>query len=173
MRTILGAIVAAGLVVCGLGAVQASTSPKAVTKKKTTAVANKKATPATKKKATAAATKPSTASSTARRRTTATRRTGKKAPVKQASWRSRQLAPTPDRYREIQEALAAKGYLQPADANGVWNQNSIDALKKFQAAQNLDSTGKINSLSLIALGLGPKRDTAAVKSAAEPSQDNR
>jgi hypothetical protein len=31
-------------------------------------------------------------------------------------------------------------------------------LKKFQAEQNLESSGKINSLSLIALGLGPKRD---------------
>jgi hypothetical protein len=34
-------------------------------------------------------------------------------------------------------------------------------LKKFQAEQNLETSGKINSLSLIALGLGPKRETAA------------
>ena len=34
-------------------------------------------------------------------------------------------------------------------------------------AQNLDSTGKINSLSLIALGLGPKHETAAPKPPAE------
>jgi hypothetical protein len=43
----------------------------------------------------------------------------------------------------------------------------MDALKKFQAGQNLDSTGKINSLSLIALGLGPRRETAAPKPPAE------
>lgn len=32
-------------------------------------------------------------------------------------------------------------------------------MKRFQAEQTLDSTGKIDSLSLIALGLGPKHDT--------------
>jgi hypothetical protein len=70
------------------------------------------------------------------------------------------MAPTPERYKEIQGALAAKGYLGPDDASGRWDQTSIDAMKKFQADQKLDSTGKINSLSLIALGLGPKHDSA-------------
>ena len=68
------------------------------------------------------------------------------------------MSPSPDRYREIQGALAAKGFLSPEDATGTWNQTSSDALKKFQAEQNLESSGKINSLSLIALGLGPQRD---------------
>ena len=82
---------------------------------------------------------------------------GNRAPVKKvAAWRTRQSAPTPERYRQIQEALAAKGYLRPEEATGVWNPNSADALKKFQAEQKIDSTGKINSLSLIALGLGPE-----------------
>jgi peptidoglycan hydrolase-like protein with peptidoglycan-binding domain len=73
-----------------------------------------------------------------------------------ASWRSRQLAPTPDRYKEIQSALANKGYLsQPA--NGVWDPQSAEALRHFQRDQNLEPTGKLNSLSLIALGLGAKR----------------
>jgi hypothetical protein len=36
-------------------------------------------------------------------------------------------------------------------------------LKKFQAEENLDSTGKINSMSLIALGLGPRHDSASVR----------
>ena len=83
---------------------------------------------------------------------------GKKAPVKKTTWRNRQSTPTPDRYREIQSALAAKGYLKPEEATGTWNTGSADALKKFQAEQNLESSGKINSLSLIALGLGPHRD---------------
>jgi hypothetical protein len=95
--------------------------------------------------------------------------------VKRVTWRNRQLAPTPQRYKEIQDALAAKGYLNPEDANGTWNQASMDALKRFQAGQNLDSTGKINSLSLIALGLGPRHEPAAPKPAAEsapaPSPD--
>jgi hypothetical protein len=98
--------------------------------------------------------------------TTATTKTasarGKKAPVRRGvNWRNRQMAPTADRYREIQGALAAKGFLQPQDATGTWNQASTDALKKFQADQNLESSGKINSLSLIALGLGPHRDLAS------------
>ena len=80
------------------------------------------------------------------------------------AWHSRQLAPTPQRYKEIQQALAAKGYLKPEDATGKWDDNSVEALKKFQAEQNLDVTGKINSLSLIALGLGPKHDTASAQS---------
>ncbi len=101
-------------------------------------------------------------------RTTAASRRGKKGPpAKRVTWRNRQLAPTPQRYKEIQDALAAKGYLKPEDANGTWNQASVDALKKFQAGQNLDSTGKINSLSLIALGLGPKRETPPPKPPAE------
>jgi hypothetical protein len=77
------------------------------------------------------------------------------------------MSPTPERYREIQEALASKGYLRAEDATGTWNQTSIDALKRFQAEQNIESTGKINSLSLIALGLGPKHE-AVVKPPAPP-----
>jgi hypothetical protein len=96
----------------------------------------------------------------------------KKAPGKKAvTWRNRQLAPSPERYREIQDALVAKGYLKSEDANGSWNQNSVDALKKFQGEQNLETSGKINSLSLIALGLGPKREAAtAVAPAVKPPQ---
>src|ERR1035441_5439765 len=71
---------------------------------------------------------------------------GKKTSGKRGvTWRNRQTSPTPDRYREIQGALASKGYLKPEDATGTWNQSSADAMKKFQMEQNLDSTGKINS----------------------------
>jgi peptidoglycan hydrolase-like protein with peptidoglycan-binding domain len=80
--------------------------------------------------------------------------------------RSYQQAPTPDRYKEIQQALASKGYFR-GEPSGEWGPDSADALKRFQAEQNLMPDGKINSLSLIALGLGPKRLTA--KSAAAPS----
>jgi peptidoglycan hydrolase-like protein with peptidoglycan-binding domain len=74
-----------------------------------------------------------------------------------------QQQPTTDRYKEIQQALADKGYFQgPVD--GVWNAGSVEALKRFQKDQNLDPDGKIGSLSLIALGLGPKRAVASVQS---------
>src|SRR5581483_152894 len=79
--------------------------------------------------------------------------------VSSSSARPRQMAPTPDRYKQIQEALSAKGYLPAEQANGQWNETSAEALKRFQADQNLDATGKINSLSLIALGLGPRHET--------------
>ena len=90
---------------------------------------------------------------------TATKK-GKKGPVRPAP-AARQMSPTANRYREIQTALAAKGYLSSEQASGQWNDASADALKRFQADQNLDPTGKINSISLIALGLGPKHDGGA------------
>jgi peptidoglycan hydrolase-like protein with peptidoglycan-binding domain len=72
----------------------------------------------------------------------------------------RQLAPTPDRYREIQQALADKGYLK-SEPNGVWDDQSAEALKQFQTDQHLSPTGKISALSLINLGLGPKPPNTA------------
>jgi hypothetical protein len=101
-----------------------------------------------------------------RSKTTASRR-GRKSSVKSTTWRNRQTSPTPERYKEIQEALAAKGYLKQEDATGAWNGASIEALKRFQAEQKLDANGKINALSLIALGLGPKHETAALKPPAQ------
>lgn len=95
---------------------------------------------------------------------------GKKSSARRVTWRNRQLSPSPDRYREIQTVLAAKGFLQPEDATGAWNQTSTDALKKFQAEQNLEANGKINSLSLIALGLGPRRDPAPATPPKPPPQ---
>jgi peptidoglycan hydrolase-like protein with peptidoglycan-binding domain len=74
----------------------------------------------------------------------------------QSARRSTQQAPTPERYKEIQQALASKGYLH-GEPSGKWDADSADALKRFQTDQNLSPDGKINSLSLIALGLGPKR----------------
>ncbi len=115
------------------------------------------ANPTTGSKATAAGTVGSRTSTAARHPAT---------PLTQrrptTSWRNRQAEPTPERYKEIQDALAAKGYLQPESASGHWDQTSIDALRKFQADQKLDSTGKLNSLSLIALGLGPKYEAPAL-----------
>ena len=67
-----------------------------------------------------------------------------------------QLTPTPERYKEIQQALASKGYLR-TEPTGEWSSDSAEALKRFQAEQNLSPDGKLTSLSLIALGLGPKR----------------
>ena len=136
----------------GTAAVQQTPPAKKTVAKKS--AAKKKATPARKGAVTASSRKPGAATRSASSR-------GKKTTGKRGTtWRNRQMSPTPDRYREIQGALASKGYLKPEDATGTWNQTSADAMKKFQTEQNLDSNGKINSLSLIALGLGPHRDPA-------------
>ncbi len=152
----------------GALAAQEKTPPKkAATKtatKKKGAPARKSAATSSSKKGTGTAKKGAATASARKTGTTATRSAsshGKKTPVKRVTWRNRQMTPSPDRYREIQGALASKGFLNPEDATGNWNQTSSDALKKFQSEQNLESTGKINSLSLIALGLGPKRETAS------------
>jgi peptidoglycan hydrolase-like protein with peptidoglycan-binding domain len=71
----------------------------------------------------------------------------------------RQGGPTPDRYKEIQNSLISKGYLQ-GTPTGVWDQSSVEAMKKFQADQKLDATGKITSKSIISLGLGPRDESA-------------
>jgi len=70
--------------------------------------------------------------------------------------RSTQKEPAPERYKEIQQSLAEKGYFA-GPVNGNWGADSVDALKRFQRDQNIGDDGKLGSLSLIALGLGPKR----------------
>jgi peptidoglycan hydrolase-like protein with peptidoglycan-binding domain len=81
--------------------------------------------------------------------------------------RSYQQSPTPERYKEIQQALATKGYFQ-GEPNGEWGPDSQAALKRFQTEQNLTSDGKLSSMSLIALGLGPKRFSAQSHSQPAP-----
>ncbi|MBK7926429.1 MAG: peptidoglycan-binding protein [Bryobacterales bacterium] len=67
-----------------------------------------------------------------------------------------QAKPSPERYAEIQRALKQRGYFE-GETDGKWGEASTLALKKFQQEQNLKPDGKLGSLSLIALGLGPKR----------------
>ena len=80
-----------------------------------------------------------------------------------------QMQPTTDRYKEIQQALADKGYFRGMP-DGAWGADSVEALKRFQKDQNLDPDGKIGSLSLMALGLGPKRGVASAQSAPTGSE---
>jgi Putative peptidoglycan binding domain len=75
-------------------------------------------------------------------------------------YRAMQQHPTQERYQQIQQALADHGFYK-GDVNGVWGSDSVDALKQFQQSQKLSATGKIDSVSLIALGLGPKRTLTA------------
>jgi len=89
--------------------------------------------------------------SASRSRTSRTRR--RRAPAGP----SFQLHPDTARYAEIQKALGERGYFK-GEPDGNWNDESIDALKRFQADSKLEADGKINALSLTGLGLGPKHD---------------
>ncbi len=92
----------------------------------------------------------------------------KKAPVRRGP-----MYPSQDRYREIQQALADKGYYQ-GSVNGAWGPESTDALKRFQKDQNLSDSGRLDSLSIIALGLGPKRNLSSRSNTeSRPKDDNR
>lgn len=64
-----------------------------------------------------------------------------------------QTAPTPDRISEIQSALARGGFYK-ADPSGKWDGETVGALQKFQSANGLDATGKLDALTLQKLGLG-------------------
>jgi Putative peptidoglycan binding domain len=90
--------------------------------------------------------------------------TKKPAAAAAATWRNRQMEPTPERYKEIQQALVDKGYLK-SEPNGIWDAQSSDALLRFQTDKKLSPTGKLSSASLIALGLGPKTADSALSSA--------
>lgn len=103
---------------------------------------------------------PQAAAATSKKKSTSkkSRKSSKKAaPV--AAWRTRQMAPTPDRYKDIQQALASKGYLKE-EPTGIWDDKSAEALRQFQTDQKIAPTGKINAPSLIGLGLGPKSEDA-------------
>ena len=153
MRRILG-----WACILTLGALCWSAQSAAPAKKKSKSSTKKAAATAKKAPAKAAASK-----SGAAKKSSSSKR-GKKG----VTWRNRQTAPAPERYKQIQDALAAKGYFKAEDANGVWGPGSADALKKFQADQNIEATGKVNSLSLIALGLGPRRDATPPPKPPEP-----
>lgn len=129
-----------------------------------TALALWAATPAKKKtgaKKTTANTSASKASkSKSTKSKTAKTVAGKKSPAAKTApvryRRSAQKEPAPERYKEIQQSLADKGYFA-GPVNGTWGPDSVEALKRFQRDQNIGDDGKLGSLSLIALGLGPRR----------------
>lgn len=75
------------------------------------------------------------------------------------------MQPSAERYKEIQQSLIDRGYFA-GEPSGEWKPDSVEALKRFQQDQKLEANGKLDSLSIIALGLGPKRTAAA---AAPPS----
>ena len=64
-----------------------------------------------------------------------------------------QMAPTAERITEIQQALAKDGSYS-ATPNGKWDDNTVEAMKKFQTTHALNPSGKLDALTLEKLGLG-------------------
>jgi hypothetical protein len=152
-------LLAAGFAVAAVQKKQQPVSKRPASKKSTTSkktASPKKSTPPAKtvaRRTTAKTVTPKKTSKRAGTRRVARRRSS-------PSWRRGQQEPTPDRYREIQQALIDRGYLQ-SPVPEKWGTESVDALKRFQQDQKLEASGKLDSLSIIALGLGPKRDLAS------------
>jgi peptidoglycan hydrolase-like protein with peptidoglycan-binding domain len=80
-----------------------------------------------------------------------------------------QTAPTPDRIRDIQQALTKAGSYK-GEPTGKLDAATLDALKNFQTTQNLPPTGKLDARTLEKLGLGSETaGSAAPKAAAAPT----
>jgi hypothetical protein len=80
-----------------------------------------------------------------------------------------QKAPTPDRISEIQTALSRGGYFE-GNANGKWDSSTVSAMQKFQSANGLNSSGKIDATTLQKLGLGSS--TAGVDAPKPPKKSD-
>jgi peptidoglycan hydrolase-like protein with peptidoglycan-binding domain len=63
-----------------------------------------------------------------------------------------QKAPTSERITEIQQALAKDGSYS-ATPNGKWDDATVDAMKRFQEANGLNPSGKLDAKTLQKLGL--------------------
>jgi len=103
---------------------------------------------------------PQSASSTSHASSKSKRKPSKKKRTA-AHRRPSQMAPTPDRISDIQSALARGGYYK-GESNGKMDPDTVDAVQRFQAANGLDTTGKLDALTLQKLGLGS--DIAGVSS---------
>jgi peptidoglycan hydrolase-like protein with peptidoglycan-binding domain len=98
--------------------------------------------------------------------TTAKKKTSKKRRTRREPM---QKAPTPARISEIQSSLARNGFYD-ADPNGKWDASTVGAMQKFQSANGLEPTGKLDALSLQKLGLGSDiAGVSAPRQAAPPA----
>jgi peptidoglycan hydrolase-like protein with peptidoglycan-binding domain len=134
----------------GLGVPASSAQSKGTGKKKTTTSESAKS-PSTKSAAKATA-KADSAKAPATKKAPGAARTGKRTggrPRRQPG----QKAPTSDRVSEIQSALAKDGSFTGM-ADGRWDDDTVAAMRKFQASHGLNPTGRLDALTLQKLGLG-------------------
>jgi len=76
-----------------------------------------------------------------------------------------QKAPTNDRINEIQMALARDGSFRGAPT-GKWDDDTTEAMRKFQAGHGLNPSGKLDAPTLQRLGLGSQ--TAGIAAPTPP-----
>lgn len=180
----LGALILAALAAgtCSLPAVAASRAQTASTTAQKSSTTHKKSTGTATHTASHSPAKKTTTSSTAPKATTgATAKPGASATTKstrgKASTRKKtkkakgQAAPMPERINEIQQALASKG-VYTSTPSGQWDDDTVNAMKKFQSSHGLDPTGKLDALTLQKLGLGSQTAGVAAPNA-PPNSINR
>ena len=80
--------------------------------------------------------------------------TGRRYRKEGARTRLARLKLQPERASEIQQALVQRGYLN-VGPNGVWDDSTRGAMKRFQVESGLPPTGLPEAKSLMKLGLGP------------------
>ena len=130
-RLILAAMAVGGLTLPTAGAVQTTASARKTTHKPASGTVSSRTTTGTTKKSSKAG----------------------KSSSKKSKRVKGQAAPTTDRINEIQGALAKSG-AYTGDPSGKWDDSTVEAMKKFQAAHGLNPTGKMDALTLQKLGLG-------------------
>jgi len=140
-----------GLILAAVAAGTWSLPAVAASQSTQSAAAPSSTSPTAKKPAASTAAKPTTDSGTKKPAVKSTH--GKSSSRKRSRRVKGQKAPTPDRINEIQEALASRGAFA-GTPTGKWDSSTVEAMKKFQASQGLNPTGKVDALTLQKLGLG-------------------
>jgi peptidoglycan hydrolase-like protein with peptidoglycan-binding domain len=64
------------------------------------------------------------------------------------------MRPKPERIQEIQQALVHAGYLN-GEPSGRWDDQTREAMRRYQADHGFPVTGLPEAKSLMKLGLGP------------------
>ena len=120
-----------------------------------TASSKKKPSTTSSTKGATTSSKSSASKSASAHKTTASAKSGGKSSKKKSRSRRKpgQTAPTSDRITEIQTALA-KNNAFTGEPNGKWDDSTVDAMKKFQAANGLNPSGRLDAPTLQKLGLG-------------------
>jgi peptidoglycan hydrolase-like protein with peptidoglycan-binding domain len=83
-----------------------------------------------------------------------------------------QAVPAPERITEIQDELAKRGAFI-GTSSGKFDDSTSEALRKFQANNHLNPTGKIDALTLQKLGLGSETAGLAAPTPPPNSTANR